>query len=108
MTRLILVVGDEVLPVPVVRKVLVGIREGTVAVTELIAGVGDLFGWTPDGLRVVLSVVPFVEEVTGSQGLSAVEEEEVGMAITVDMLPVVAEVREEVMAEVTFWVVVTG
>lgn len=102
--ELLLAVGDEVLPVTIVRKVSVGIREGTVTVIEVLPGVGDLAVWTPDGVRVVLSVVPFVEEVTESLVVSVVEEEEEGMAINEDVPPIVVETGEEVMAEA----VVTG
>lgn len=107
-TKLPLVVGDEVLPVTIVRKVFWGIREGTVAVREVIPGVGNLVAWTPDGVRVVHPVVPFVEEVTESLVVSEVKEEKKGMAIIMEVSPIVVEVGEEVMAEVTFWVVVTG
>ncbi|VTJ76641.1 Hypothetical predicted protein [Marmota monax] len=48
------------------------------------------------------------EEVTESLVVSEVEEEKKGMAIIMEVSPIVVEVGEEVMAEVTFWVVVTG
>lgn len=105
--KVVLRVGEELLSVTVVNRVVVGVREGRVALVGVIVGIGDLVVWILAVVGIVIFVVPVVEEISVWRVVSVVGlEEEVG-AMVVVVFPGVA-VIEVVVVELPLSLVVLG